>query len=121
MLDTEVGPYVFKHVLSPGHYCRVLADSSADLVVRLRPTDFVPPLKGEVDDKVALSEIEATMETTPGAAREVLARTALKIEKRPHAVCTVQTFRNSQSGKEYIALTSTSQTCLLYFMNFTIY
>jgi hypothetical protein len=43
-------------------------------------------------------EITSTMRTSPTGKRRESIKALLQEEKRPHAVCTVQTFRNPQTG-----------------------
>jgi hypothetical protein len=102
LLDSEVGEYVFRSTLPQGYYCRVLAEESAAVEINLRPTSYKVPLSiigGGVQNKAEdLKEITSTMKTSPTEKRREIIKTLMKKEKRPHAVCAVQTFRNPQTG-----------------------
>lgn len=47
---------------------------------------------------IAPLEIVAEVKSNPAEARQVEAKAAQVADYRPHAVCTVQTFKNAQSG-----------------------
>lgn len=81
-----------------GKYCRILADSKVSLMLRLRPTNykFPPPhINPPKDDP---SEIASDFDSNPTADRNLQIKKSHMKGLRMHAVCTVQTFRNSLSG-----------------------
>ena len=48
---------------------------------------------------VASLEIVAEMKASPQEQRDMEMKALMAADYRPHAVCTVQTFKNAQSGK----------------------
>lgn len=99
-MDNEVGPFEFRAIMQPGYYCRVLSDSIADLEINLRPTAWKPPPSYDVLDDPAneKAEIKGEFSTTPSAMRLQEIKEQQYLDPRPHAVCTVQTFRNAITG-----------------------
>eukprot|EP00596_Hydrurales_sp_CCMP1899_P008838 CAMPEP_0119039226 /NCGR_PEP_ID=MMETSP1177-20130426/8629_1 /TAXON_ID=2985 /ORGANISM="Ochromonas sp, Strain CCMP1899" /LENGTH=360 /DNA_ID=CAMNT_0007002873 /DNA_START=652 /DNA_END=1731 /DNA_ORIENTATION=- len=103
-LDFEIGEYKFTNSMQEGSFCRVLADYESTITLHLRESAFSVPLdyaKYDMSEKV---EIVSEGKNNPAAAR-VLKVTDFTDEDRlsqsqyrPHAVCTVQTFRNAQTG-----------------------
>jgi hypothetical protein len=91
--------------MKPGQFCRELADNSATVQIRLRPTSFSLPLldilghqEGDKRNIPPDNEIMAEMVTHAAGPRREGIKQSMRSEGRPHAVCTVQTFRNAQSG-----------------------
>jgi len=121
-LDVEVGEYGFRKIMEPGFFCRSLADYAVKAELYLRPTDFHlvgkdqdflqvlqnsasagdPTVLSKAIDaaavEVAPRELRADFTTLPAAPRLQDVRLAEALDPRPHAVCTVQTFRNNQTG-----------------------
>jgi len=88
--------------VAPGYYCRILADYSVKVNIYLRPTDFVVPeslVRADVSDEISTEFI-----TNPAAERDLVIKRISRDEDRPFAVCTVQTFRNGQSGNGMVCL-----------------
>jgi len=101
LLDLDVGEWAFKAIMQPGYFCRSLADEQAKVEVHLRPSAFSLSLDNYTDivgPEVADSEIKAEITTTPAAPRLQEVKEISQKDPRPHAVCTVQTFRNHQTG-----------------------
>lgn len=99
-LDVEIGEYVFRNLIGQGYYCRVLAEKVAKVSVILRPTDFnynhVPSDHSKIDEE---QKIVGEFVSRPAAERNIIFKKMVRSgEARSHAVCTVQTFRNQQSG-----------------------
>lgn len=103
LLDLDVGEYAFKSIMQPGYFCRSLADEVAKVEVFLRPSDFIVPYDNYSDiipseQKWEDRELKAEIVTAAAAPRlQEIKEYSLK-DPRPHAVCTVQTFRNHQTG-----------------------
>lgn len=95
-MDREIGEYGFRNAMHEGYFCRVFADSFTNTTIHLRPTNWEVPV-GKNPSKVDPSEIQAQITTTPDLVRRLKIK-ALGRDNRPHAVCTVQTFRNPTSG-----------------------
>lgn len=97
-LDAEVGEYGPKKVMMQGYYCRVLSEYVASVQINLRPSDFISPLNSSevVSESI---EISSKFVTVPSAARAQVIKEQEEVDPRPHAVCTVQTFCNMQSGQ----------------------
>lgn len=114
-IDSEIGEFAFRKQMVPGHYCRVLAEHKTRVEVHFRPSNFEPPnnLSTIVPDH---NEITSSILTNPTAARLQLIRDQYEEDPRAHSVCTVQTFRNPQSGLSLIAL-----TVVLYFRILEMY
>eukprot|EP01034_Spumella_vulgaris_P034029 gene34029-41965_t len=93
ILDHESGPFEFKSNMEQGYFCRPLADYSVEIEVHLRPNTFtsLSPLN-EAD------EIIGEALTVPAAPRMGQIKELMALDYRPNAVCTVQTFRNPQTG-----------------------
>eukprot|EP01038_Epipyxis_sp_PR26KG_P008885 gene8885-11984_t len=93
-LDEEVGPFLHNTVMEQGFYCRPLADHIVEIEVFLRPTTFpnITAMKG------LHPEIVAEIVSNPSSIRRMQAKEQHIANYRPHAVCTVQTFRNLQTG-----------------------
>lgn len=96
-LDQEIGLYSVRHRMHQGYFCRILADWKTKSYLRLRPSNFraIPPHIKAVEDP---NEIEAEFMTSPQVHKMMQVRAITKSDYRPHAVCTVQTFRNVASG-----------------------
>ena len=115
-LDTEIGEYAFRGLMEPGYFCRNFADFSVNAELYLRPSEFklvgndqdfltvaqnASVLHDEVDKAakaVEKEQIRSDFTTTPFAARTQDIRLSEMLDPRPHSICTVQTFRNAQSG-----------------------
>jgi len=97
-LDAEVGEFAFRKVMEPGFFCRSIADDVAKLEINLRPSSFVVPPDDFPEVLSDTNEIKGELVTTPSAARMQDIKTISQHDYRPHAVCTVQTFRNHQTG-----------------------
>ena len=103
LLDLDAGEYAFKSVMQPGYFCRSLADEQAKVEVFLRPTRFSVSVDNYTDfaDTTGREEqelIKGEITTNPAAVRLQEAKEIALKDPRPHAVCTVQTFRNHQTG-----------------------
>jgi hypothetical protein len=94
ILDLDVGDFAFRSVMQPGYFCRSLADEVAKVEVFLRKSDYLLSDESPPEEKMLKSEIV----TTPAAARLQEVKDVSLKDPRPHAVCTVQTFRNHQTG-----------------------
>ena len=82
--------------MNPGHFCRALAQYPSVVTVRLRPTSFeVPDANTLVSEDI---EISSKFTVSPTATRLQHIKEMNYVDPRPNAVCTVQTFRNGQSG-----------------------
>lgn len=94
-LDEEVGPHIFKSKMEDGSYCFPLAQFPVEVEMHLRPTDFNPN-----DTTTNKAEIISEFITTPAKERKLQVQ-ALRDSgaERPHAVCTVQSFKNMFTGK----------------------
>lgn len=90
---SEVGPFNFNTVMLPGYYCRVLADTVTVSTINLRPTSYAEDTQSSVKD-----EIQGEVTTIPSGLRLQEIKELTHTDYRPHAVCTVQTFRNDQTG-----------------------
>jgi hypothetical protein len=115
-LDFEVGEFDYKGIMQEGFYCRVLIDHVTKISVHLRPTDFsVPPdyakyepstegeLVGEaMNAPMGMRLLAAKGEVSPESEHHMGGGggggAMLTHQHRSHAVCTVQTFRNAQTG-----------------------
>jgi len=125
-MDSEVGEYAWAASMAPGYFCRVLSDHATHVSLHLRPTAFQVPLDYAQRFVPTDGELVAEALTEPLAARHLKvtdyfstagegdggAAAAAAVSGagggsgaaaaanvyRPHAVCTVQTFRNSQTG-----------------------
>eukprot|EP01036_Dinobryon_divergens_P032366 gene32366-41935_t len=94
-LDDETGPFLHARSMEQGYFCRPIADYPTELELHLRPSEF-DPVSGRGGDPGR--ELLAELKTYPAAEREMKRRDLMLTDFRPHAVCTVQTFKNSQSG-----------------------
>jgi hypothetical protein len=120
-MDNEVGEYSFRSTLPPGYFCRTIAEHPTEIEITLRSSVFTPPRDGMIvrnldGNGVEVEEVRSKIITTPSAARsqfikelqtvvgqaragrDATSPPATSIATRTHAVCTVQTFRNSQTG-----------------------
>ena len=81
----------------PGHYCRTLAEYVTSVELALRPTAFVLP----ADDMLSKDppELKSKFLASPFAPRSQFIKEQSEADPRPHTVCTVQSFRNSNSGQ----------------------
>eukprot|EP00605_Chrysophyceae_sp_TOSAG23-4_P000234 GSChrysophyteH1.ASY1.ANO1.271.1 assembled CDS len=115
-LDTEIGEYAFRNLMEPGFFCRNFADYAVKAELYLRPSDF--QLAGDGRDFLTLArnstlleeavdeaakaidkkQIMSFFETAPAGPRLQDIKLSEALDPRPHAICTVQTFRNAQSG-----------------------
>lgn len=112
LLDLDAGEYGFRQVMQPGYFCRSLADEVAKVEISLRPSDYAVPLDGSsgsdgntntntttaTTTTAAAAELKAEITTNPTAPRWQDVKEISARDPRPHAVCTVQTFRNHQTG-----------------------
>ena len=102
--------------MEPGFFCRSLADYSCKVEINLRPNAYRPPPENPYDPNtpqgaamaktLAAEEAAATaqevggqFETVPAAPRIQSIKELNAADPRPNAVCTVQTFRNLQTGE----------------------
>lgn len=94
LLDYEVGEYSFRGLMHQGSYCRVLAERlTSNVKITLFPTaDGLDP--SMTSAKPLISDIQLRS----SAERLLWAKRYIRAEGRNHGVCTVQTFRNQQSG-----------------------
>jgi hypothetical protein len=93
-LDDEVGPFIHQRSMEQGYFCRPLSDYPVDLEVHFRPTHFHPLL-----NTLPGVELLAEVKSFPAAERKMSYLEEIRrADYRPHAVCTVQTFKNTQSG-----------------------
>lgn len=122
-LDAEVGEYEFRKIMEPGFYCRSIADNLVNYELHLRPSDYQivseDTLKKDPDiftnatllpsrlkaqaEAVKSKEIVAEFSSKAAAPRAQFIR---EMNDRRHAVVTVQTFRNKQSGPMLYAFTA---------------
>ncbi len=97
-MDDEVGSYVHRSRISQGTYCRPLADYPGEIEIHLRPSIFSQATNTTDENEIA-HEIAAEIATVPTALRLEQISQLMTMDLRPHAVCTVQTFCNPQSGQ----------------------
>ncbi len=107
-MDNEVGEYAWNSVMQGGYFCRIMADHISTVTIRLRPSHFSVPLDYAQYLMPDTGELVAEAVTEPAAARHLKVSDYFTPEDaaaggtaavyRPHAVCTVQTFRNAQTG-----------------------
>jgi hypothetical protein len=90
-MDLETGPFIHNKVMVPGYYCRPLSDYQTSLELHLRPTAY--PGASAVG-----AEIMSEVVTNAVAIRKIELKRRYQTMHRSNAVCTVQTFRNSQTG-----------------------
>jgi hypothetical protein len=79
--------------MEQGYFCRPLADYSVEIELHLRPSAF--------NDSSTLNEADELVGealSVPAAPRLRQIKELMMLDPRPHAVCTVQVFRNSQTG-----------------------
>jgi len=90
-MDDEVGPFLFVRKMETGYFCRPLSEQPAEIELHLRPTEYSEhnPVKAEI-----FSEFY----TPPAMHRTLKIREQALTNYRPHAVCTVQTFKNQFTG-----------------------
>lgn len=91
-LDIELGEFHVQKHMVPGYVCRNLAESSASIKMRLKPSFF-----GDASHPNTPGLL-STAVSTPAVRRELFFRDLKHREGRPHAVCTVQTFISPASG-----------------------
>lgn len=108
--DLEVGEYAWRKQLVPGYYCRVLAEYVTNVELHLRPSNFEPPINSSIIVNDG-NEIHSALVSVPAAARRQYIKEQNEADPRPHAVCTVQSFRNPQSGKFISFVTELSLCC----------
>ena len=118
-LDQEIGEWEFRKVMESGFFCRTLADNVVKADIFLRPSDFTL-LEGNDNDGDLLSksnnitdlsakltrsalavskrELKGEVTTAPTAPRLQQLKELALHDLRSNAVCTVQTFRNPQTG-----------------------
>ncbi len=108
-LDSEAGPFLHNSVMVPGYYCRPLSDYPVDVELYLRPSNYILQSSSSSSSSKAssaiasgansvASQIMSEVTTVPYAERRVTIKDLQHMDPRPNAVCTVQTFRNAQSG-----------------------
>jgi hypothetical protein len=103
-LDDETGPFLHNKIMEQGMFCRPLAEYPTEITVHLRPSSYVLPsselgvLTQQAQQQQAIKEIAAEAKSSPAELRNQQAKAQLAADYRPHAVCTVQTFRNAQTG-----------------------
>lgn len=105
MMDDEVGPFHFTSHMQQGYYCRPLSEYSAMVEVHLRPTSYAysyeefPSGKPKLPaGKEAEQEVVGEVLSNPVEVRDMQRKALIRTDYRPHAVCTVQTFKNQFSG-----------------------
>ena len=89
--------------MHPGLFCRPLSEQPVDVEVHLRPTAYTEVVEGTlIDTNIKRQpELIAELKSSPAGERMVAYRKMHRLKGlvyRPLAACTVQTFRNSQSG-----------------------
>ena len=117
-LDLEVGEYEFRKIMEPGFYCRSIADNMVKYELHLRPDDFeilnakdvaenpdimanmtlLPAKLTEQAARYKDREIVGEFGSGPVVPRLQAIRETLTKDPRSHAVVTVQTFKNQQTG-----------------------
>ena len=102
-MDHETGSYHFHKKLVPGMFCRALSDNIGTVELHLRPSTFVVSPASVTYPKEDPSEILGMLETNPSAHRSLKQKQLMLNSPRPHAVCTVQTFRNPMTGKIFFS------------------
>ena len=105
-MDIEVGEHSHRKSMEEGFFCRVLSDYTTLITLKLRPTSFSVPF--DYAKYIASTNDELTSEAKSIPATPRILKTKEFYEEstghininnyRPHAVCTVQTFRNAQTG-----------------------
>jgi hypothetical protein len=108
-LDDEVGPYKFTSIIQQGYFCRPIAEYPTEIELFLRPSSYELPLSASNSslgtpppppkvDEPEKGLLEAAFHANPQEVRHMTMHSMRAADFRPHAVCTVQTFRNSQTG-----------------------
>ena len=112
-LDEEVGPYKFTSIIQQGYFCRPIAEYPTEIELFLRPSSYELPLGSSNSslstiplpaspssrvDEPEKGLLEAAFHANPQEVRSMAVHSMRAADYRPHAVCTVQTFRNSQTG-----------------------
>ena len=109
LLDNEIGQYAFRQQMVNGYFCSLAARNMASVYVNLLPSSYKVPLDaslsaggpsgpGEADHNAALKVLQAELLVSAQGRRRERVKGIVREEGRVHAVCTVQTFRNPQSG-----------------------
>jgi hypothetical protein len=98
IMDNEVGPFIFNSVMQPGMFCRAMTDNPAEVEVILRPSDFKLQINHSFYVDTTKDELTTEIITSPLAERKQNIKEMNNVDPRPHAVCTVQTFKNAQTG-----------------------
>jgi hypothetical protein len=95
-MDLEVGEYNYRSLMQHGYFCRPMSEHVTKVELTLRPSAFKGPLTGHVPN--GEPTLQARMVAAPYALRSQYIKENSRTDPRPHAVCTVQTFRNNQTG-----------------------
>jgi hypothetical protein len=90
-MDDEVGPFLFARKMETGYFCRPLSEQPAEIELHLRPTEYS-------ENNPVKAEIFSEFYTPPAMRRSLKIREQTLSNYRPHAVCTVQTFKNQFTG-----------------------
>lgn len=92
-LDDEIRRHDFRQKISQGRICRALSDHQVTVELTFLPST----LYGKLSTLKPPSELRARFVSTPASLRYTAAKEPSRL-LRPHAVCTVQTFRNQMTG-----------------------
>jgi hypothetical protein len=99
-MDDEVGPFIFRNTMHEGYFCRAMSEHAVEIEFTFRPSEFEVPASGmETDYRGEV--LNARVVTTPSAQRLQSMKELNDLEPTPpriHAACTVQSFRNNQTG-----------------------
>lgn len=111
--------------MEQGYYCRPLTEYPAEIEIHLRPSNYNSIIAGNnalglttttttttivkkggssdissgSSSTSSVVEIQAEVHSNPTETRAMFVKSMLATDYRPHAVCTVQTFRNAHTGK----------------------
>jgi hypothetical protein len=97
-MDMEIGEFLMRNVMVPGHICRALIEYDTSIELCLRPSSFNDSQSSETNS--ISHEICGKAQINP---QEIKSRKEKQFQYTypdiySHAVCAVQTFRNPQSG-----------------------
>ena len=104
-MDAEIGEYAFRNTLPPGYFCRSISEHASEVEIVLRSSIFRVPSDGIITHDLdgnfeRVEEVKSTFTTAAAAARSLYIKELHAQHELPrmHGICTVQTFRNSQTG-----------------------
>jgi hypothetical protein len=112
-LDDETGYWNDKSILHHGLFCKPLAELKVQVEIYLRPTAFTIQTNEAENSSVAAVEpvLMGTVWTNPSAGRAIQAAELIVSDGRVNAVCTVQTFKNPQTGDALVRICCVWSPC----------